>query len=62
MTFAEVPGVLFFTRLLDNIKEGHLADPLHSGNQTLAPWKMISFPGARVDYYQAMDALNKPYP
>lgn len=62
LTFAEVPGVLFFTQLLDNTKEGYLADPLHGGNQTLASWKMIGFPGARADYPQAMDAPNKPYP
>ncbi|MBV4412847.1 gluconate 2-dehydrogenase subunit 3 family protein [Enterobacteriaceae bacterium YMB-R22] len=57
-----VPGALFFTQLLENTKEGYLADPLHGGNQTLASWKLIGFPGARADYPQVMDNPNRPYP
>ncbi|WP_410014507.1 gluconate 2-dehydrogenase subunit 3 family protein [Sodalis sp. RH24] len=62
LTFANVPGALFFAQLLDNAKEGYLADPMHGGNQTLASWKLIGFPGARADYQQTMDNPNKPYP
>lgn len=62
LTFEEVPGGLLFTQMLENTKEGYLADPLHGGNQTLASWKMIGFPGARADYQQVMDNPNKPYP
>lgn len=62
LTFDEVPGDLFFTQMLENVKEGYLADPMHGGNQTLASWKMIGFPGARADYQQVMDNPNKPYP
>ncbi|NDL62139.1 gluconate 2-dehydrogenase subunit 3 family protein [Acerihabitans arboris] len=62
LTFDNVPGTLFFAQLLDNTKEGYLADPMHGGNQTLASWKLIGFPGARADYQQTMDNPNKPYP
>ncbi|PIJ50312.1 gluconate 2-dehydrogenase [Erwinia sp. OLTSP20] len=62
LTFDDVPGKLFFEQLLENTKEGYLADPLHGGNQTLASWKLIGFPGARADYQQVMDNPNKPYP
>ncbi|PKH22368.1 gluconate 2-dehydrogenase [Enterobacterales bacterium CwR94] len=62
LTFDDVPGKLFFTQLLENTKEGYLADPLHGGNQTLASWKLIGFPGARADYQQVMDNPNKVYP
>lgn len=62
LTFEAVPGKLFFEQLLDNAKEGYLADPMHGGNQTLASWKLIGFPGARADYQQVMDNPNKAYP
>lgn len=62
LSFDNVPGALFFSQLLENTKEGYLADPMHGGNQTLASWKLIGFPGARADYQQAMDAPNQPYP
>ncbi len=62
LDFPEVPGALFFTQMLENTKEGYLADPLHGGNQTLASWKLIGFPGARADYPQVMDNPNQPYP
>lgn len=62
LTFDDVPGKIFFTQMLENTKEGYLADPLHGGNQTMASWKMIGFPGARADYPQVMDNPGKPYP
>lgn len=62
LSFEQVPGKIFFTQLLENTKEGYLADPMHGGNQTLASWKLIGFPGARADYQQVMDNPNKPYP
>ncbi|ARU94530.1 gluconate 2-dehydrogenase subunit 3 family protein [Tatumella citrea] len=57
----DVDGKLFFAQLLENTKEGYLADPIHGGNQTMASWKMIGFPGARADYVQVMDNPGKPY-
>ncbi|MDW8845480.1 gluconate 2-dehydrogenase subunit 3 family protein [Erwinia sp. MMLR14_017] len=62
LTFENVPGKLFFEQLLENTKEGYLADPMHGGNQTLASWKMIGFPGARADFQDQMDRPNQPYP
>lgn len=62
LTFDNVPGKLFFSQLLENTKEGYLADPMHGGNQTLSSWKILGFPGARADYQQVMDNPNKQYP
>ncbi|MTH46810.1 gluconate 2-dehydrogenase subunit 3 family protein [Intestinirhabdus alba] len=62
LTFDDVPGKLFFAQMLENSKEGYLADPLHGGNQTMASWKLIGFPGARADYPQVMDHPGRPYP
>lgn len=53
---------LFFTQLLDNTKEGYLADPIHGGNKTLASWKLIGFPGARADFIDMVKQPGKPYP
>lgn len=53
---------LFFTQLLENTKEGYLADPVHGGNQTLASWKLIGFPGARADYLDTVHRPGQPYP
>lgn len=55
-------GKAFFDQLLTNTKEGYLADPLHGGNQTLASWKLIGFPGARADYTDWVNRPNQPYP
>ena len=55
-------GSLFFEQLLDNTREGYLADPVHGGNQTLASWKLIGFPGARADYTDTVAQPNAPYP
>lgn len=62
LTLDGIDGKLFFTQMLENTKEGYFADPLHGGNQTLASWKLIGFPGARADYQQVMDNPGKPYP
>ncbi|MCL9669394.1 gluconate 2-dehydrogenase subunit 3 family protein [Rosenbergiella epipactidis] len=62
VNFRDMSGKLFFTQALDNTKEGYLADPLHGGNQTLASWKLIGYPGARADYPQVLDHPNQPYP
>ncbi|CAI0892561.1 Gluconate 2-dehydrogenase subunit 3 precursor [Serratia quinivorans] len=58
----DLPGQAFFDQLLTNTTEGYLADPLHGGNQTLASWKMIGFPGARADYTDWVNRPNQPYP
>lgn len=61
LSFDDIPGALFFAQLLENTREGYLADPKHGGNQTLASWRLIGFPGARADYPEVMDSPNKPY-
>jgi gluconate 2-dehydrogenase gamma chain len=45
-----VPAELFFSLLLQNVREGFFADPVHGGNRGLAGWKLIGFPGARADF------------
>lgn len=56
-----VPPQVFFEQLLENTREGYFADPQHGGNQTLASWTLIGFPGARADYQEQMDRPNQPY-
>ena len=48
--FEAVPAQLFFSMLLQNVREGFFADPVHGGNRGLAGWKLIGFPGARADF------------
>ncbi|MFT4197015.1 MAG: gluconate 2-dehydrogenase subunit 3 family protein, partial [Pseudoxanthomonas sp.] len=48
--FAQVPSRTFFAILLANTREGFFCDPRHGGNQGLAGWKLIGFPGARADF------------
>lgn len=57
-----ISGKSFFSQLLQNTKEGYLADPIHGGNQTMASWKLIGFPGARADFMDWVEQPNKPYP
>lgn len=45
-----VQGKWFFELMLQNAREGYLADPIYGGNRDMAGWKMIGFPGARYDY------------
>lgn len=62
LELSSVPSELFFTQMLENTKEGYFSDPIHGGNQTMASWKLIGFPGARADYQQVMDNPGQPYP
>ncbi|MDH0746861.1 gluconate 2-dehydrogenase subunit 3 family protein [Pseudomonas sp. GD03842] len=57
-----VPGEMFFALLLKNVKEGYFADPKYGGNQDMAGWKMIGFPGARADFMDWVDRPNERYP
>jgi gluconate 2-dehydrogenase gamma chain len=56
LDFDNVSGKSFFGFLLQNTKEGYLADPIHGGNRNMESWKMIGFPGARADF---LDWVNK---
>lgn len=59
---ADLNAGYFFTRLLENTKEGYLADPQYGGNKNMAAWKMINFPGARASYPQWIKIHNIKYP
>ena len=48
--FEAVPAKLFFSMLLQGVREGFFADPVHGGNRGLVGWKLIGFPGARADF------------
>jgi gluconate 2-dehydrogenase gamma chain len=50
-----VPGAVFFDSLLRMSIEGFFCDPVHGGNRDMAAWRMIGFPGAYADYYEAVD-------
>ncbi|GAA4488523.1 gluconate 2-dehydrogenase subunit 3 family protein [Gluconacetobacter asukensis] len=40
----------FFSMLLQNVREGYLADPMYGGNRGMVGWKLVGFPGAIYDY------------
>nr|WP_269111114.1 gluconate 2-dehydrogenase subunit 3 family protein [Acetobacter senegalensis] len=48
--FETVKSRDFFTLLLQNVREGYLADPMYGGNRDMVGWKLIGFPGAVYDY------------
>ncbi len=62
LEFENVSGKSFFGFLLQNTKEGYLADPVHGGNKGMASWKMIGFPGARADFLDWVDRHGARYP
>jgi gluconate 2-dehydrogenase gamma chain len=50
-----VPSPVFFDALLKMSIEGFFSDPVYGGNKDMAAWRMIGFPGAYADYYEAVD-------
>lgn len=44
----------FFEILLALTMEGYLSDPAYGGNRAMEAWKMIGFPGAYSNYYEAV--------
>jgi len=56
-SFERIPAASFFAQLLENTREGYLADPMYGGNRGMAAWKWIGFPGARADF---TDWINRP--
>ena len=50
-----VPSDAFFTMLLQMTIEGYFSDPVYGGNRDMVAWKMIGFPGAYANYYEAID-------
>lgn len=62
ITFAGSSAPALFEQLLNNTREGFLADPIYGGNRGMAGWKLIGFPGARYDYRDWVDRHNVHYP
>jgi gluconate 2-dehydrogenase gamma chain len=50
-----VPSAIFFDLLLKMTVEGFFSDPVYGGNRDMVAWRMIGFPGAYADYYDAID-------
>ena len=50
-----VPSAVFFEALLKTSVEGYFSDPVYGGNRDMAAWRMIGFPGAYADYFEAVD-------
>ena len=50
-----VPSAVFFDMLLKMSVEGFFSDPVYGGNRNMAAWRMIGFPGAYADYFEAVD-------
>ena len=50
-----VPSAVFFDTLLKMSIEGFFSDPVYGGNKDMLAWRMIGFPGAYADYFEAVD-------
>jgi len=55
----DVETKVFFELLLQNVREGFLADPIYGGNKEMASWKMLGFPGARYDFRDLIGKKGK---
>ncbi len=51
----------FFELLVQNTKEGFLADPIYGGNRDFIGWKLIGFPGPRYNYVGEIEQYGKKY-
>ncbi|WP_296256500.1 MULTISPECIES: gluconate 2-dehydrogenase subunit 3 family protein [unclassified Pseudomonas] len=58
----DISSKLFFTNLLNEVRNGYFADPSHGGNKNMGAWKMIGYPGMRADYMDWITVRDKPYP
>nr|WP_297460557.1 gluconate 2-dehydrogenase subunit 3 family protein [uncultured Halomonas sp.] len=52
----------FFEILLQNTREGFLADPMYGGNRDFAGWRLAGFPGARYNYSPFITDYGKSFP
>jgi gluconate 2-dehydrogenase gamma chain len=52
----------FFGQLLNDTKDGYLADPMYGGNKDMKAWVAIGFPGARAAYTEWVDQHDVKYP
>ena len=60
-TFQGANARFLFGAILANAIEGYFADPIYGGNQGMAGWKLVGFPGTRYDFRDVMAAPNQPY-
>ena len=56
-----VPSKTFFSLLLENVKEGYLADPAYGGNRNMTGWRAARFPGARGQWRDLVEAYGFEY-
>ncbi len=54
-------GRAFFELVLRDTIDGFFADPSYGGNQGMAGWRLIGFPGARYDYRDVVARHGEPY-
>lgn len=50
IAFETMKSSEFFALMLQNVREGYLADPMYGGNRDMVGWKLVGFPGAIYDY------------
>ena len=51
----KIEGTHFFQLLRAHTVEGMFCDPLHGGNIGMVGWKLIGFPGPRMNYRDQID-------
>jgi gluconate 2-dehydrogenase gamma chain len=56
-----VPSAVFFDIFLKMTVEGFFSDPVYGGNRDMVAWRMIGFPGAYADYYEAIDKHGEKF-
>jgi gluconate 2-dehydrogenase gamma chain len=56
-----IPSTVFFDLLLQMTIEGFFSDPVYGGNRDMVAWRMIGFPGAYADYFEAIDKHGVKY-
>jgi len=62
LALEDISSKLFFSNLLNEVRNGYFADPSHGGNKNMGAWKMIGYPGMRADYMDWVTVRDKPYP
>lgn len=51
----KIESSLFFSLLRQHTIEGMFCDPLHGGNINMVGWKLVGFPGPRMNNYDDVD-------
>jgi gluconate 2-dehydrogenase gamma chain len=59
LKLGDTDGKKFFELILQDTQKGFLSDPIYGGNNNMASWKMIGFPGAHYDYRDWIDRHNQ---